>query len=179
MIGKTPPDGDGRVSLAIVPPVSITSTHSQVSYVSNLTGNAPVSPESEFPVSFVLKSSHIGIPLTLLSRIMNMPDEKLFEEGFDSDIQRGPFYKIGVSNEMLVAINEDESVSELVIPLVVATVPKMSREPAQMEKTSSERVIVEELSVYMIDRIHFNELKVKLSKRGVNKSRLKTDLIKN
>ena len=39
-------------------------------------------------------------------------------------------------------------------------------------------MIIEELSVDMIDRMHFNELKVELSKRGVNKSGLKTDLIK-
>ena len=79
---------------------------------------------------------------------------------------------------MFVGMDEDEPVSELVIPPVVATVLEVSREPAQMEKTSSERVIIEELSVYMIDRIHVNELKVELSKRGVNKSGLKTDLMK-
>ena len=39
-------------------------------------------------------------------------------------------------------------------------------------------MIIEELNVDMIDRMHFNELKVELSKRGVNKSGLKTDLIK-
>ena len=178
MIGETPPDGDGGVSPAIVPPVSITTTHSQVSYVSNLTGNAPVSPVSQFPVSLVSKSSHLGIPLTPPSRMMNMPDEKLFEEGYDSDIQRGPFYETGVSDEMFVGMDEDEPVSELAIPPVVATVPEVSREPAQMEKTSSERVIVEELSVNMINRMHINQLKAELSKRGVNKSGLKTDLIK-
>ena len=70
MIGETPPDGDGGVSPAIVPPVLITTTHSQVSYVSNLTGNAHVSPESEFPASLVLKSSHLRIPLTPPSRMM-------------------------------------------------------------------------------------------------------------
>ena len=130
MIGETPPYGDGGVSPAIVPPVSITTTHSQVSYVSNLTGNAPVSPVSQFPVSLVSKSSHLGIPLTPPSRMMNMPDEKLFEEGYDSDIQRGPFYETGVSDEMFVGMDEDEPVSELAIPPVVATVPEVSREPA-------------------------------------------------
>ena len=162
MIGETPPDGDGGVSPAIVPPVSITTTHSQVSYISNLTGNAPVSPVSQFPVSLVSKSSHLGIPLTPPSRMMNMPDEKLFEEGYDSDIQRGPFYETGVSDEMFVGMDEDEPVSELAIPPVVATVPEVSREPAQMEKTSSERVIVEELSVDMINRMHVNQLKAEL-----------------
>ena len=81
MIRETLPDEDGGVLPAIVPPVSITTTHSQVSYVSNLTGNAPVSPESKFPVSPVLKSSHLGIPLIPPSRMINMPDEELFEEG--------------------------------------------------------------------------------------------------
>ena len=75
-------------------------------------------------------------------------------------------------------MDEDEPVSELAIPPVVATVPEVSREPAQMEKTSSERVIVEELSVDMINRMHVNQLKAELSKRRVNKSGLKTDLIK-
>ena len=80
MIGETSPDGDGGVSSAIVPPVSITTIYSQVSYVSNLTGNAPVSPVSQFPVSLVSKSSHLGIPLRSPSRMMNMPDENPFKE---------------------------------------------------------------------------------------------------
>ena len=178
MIGETPPDGDGGVLPAIVPPVSITTTHSQISYVRNLTGNAPVSLVSQFPDSLVSKSLHLGIPLIPPSRMMNMPDEKMFKEGCDSDIQRGPFYETGVSDEMFVTMDEDKSVSELAIPPVMATVLEMSREPAQMEKTSSERVIVEELSVDMINRMHVNQLKAELSKRGVNKSGLKTDLIK-
>ena len=110
--------------------------------------------------------------------MMNIPDEKLFEEGYDSDIQRGHFYETGVSDYMFVGIDEDEPVSELAIPPVVVTVPEVSRELAQMEKTSPERVIVEELSVKMINRIHVYQLKAELSKRGVNKSGLKTDLIK-
>jgi len=89
MIGETPPDWDGGVSPTIVPPVSITTTHSQVSYVTNLTGNTPVSPVFQFPVSLVSKSSHLGIPLTPPSRMMNMPDEKQFEVGYNSDIQYG------------------------------------------------------------------------------------------
>ena len=137
MIGEIPLDGDVGISAAIVPPISITTSQTQDSYVSNLTGNEPVFPESEFPVSLVLKSSHLGIPLTPPSRMMNMPNEKLFEEGYDSDIQWGPFYETGVSDDMLVVMNEDESVSKLVIPPVVATVPEMSREPAQMDKTST------------------------------------------
>ena len=67
---------------------------------------------------------------------------------------------------MFVVMNEDESVSELVIPPVVAIVPEMSREPAQMEKTSTEVVIVKELSVYLIHRMHVNQLKAELSKRA-------------
>ena len=102
MIGETPPDGDGGVSPAIVHHVSITTAHSQVSYVSNLTGNAPVSPVPQFPVSLVSKLSHLGIPLIPPSRMMNMPDEKLFGEGYDSDIQSKPFYETGVSDEMFV-----------------------------------------------------------------------------
>ena len=62
-----------------------------------------------------------------------MPDEELFEEGYDSDIQRGPFYETDISDETCVAMDEDESVSELVIPPVVATVLEMSREPAQCD----------------------------------------------
>ena len=174
MIGETPPDGDGEISVAIVPSMSIMTSYTQDSYIINLTGNAPVSPEFEFPVSLVLKSSHIGIPLTPPSRMMNIPDEELFEE-----VQRWPFYETGISDEMFVVMNEDELISELVIPPVEATVPEMSREPAQMEKTSTERVIVKESSVDLIDRMHVDQLKAELSKRGVNKSRLKTDLIKN
>ena len=152
--GKTSPDENGGVLAAIVLPVSITTRHTQDSYIRNLNGNAPVSHESEFPISLVLKSSHLGIPLIPPSRMINIPDEKLFEEGYGSDIQRGPFHEIGVSDEILVVMDEDESVSELVIPPVVATLPSMSREPAQMEKTSTERVIVKELRVDLIVRMH-------------------------
>ena len=177
MIGETPPDGDGEISVAIVPSMSIMTSYTQDSYIINLTGNAPVSPEIEFPVLPVLKSLHLGIPLTPPSRMMNIPDEVFLDEGYVSDIQIEPFYETGTSNEMLDTMDEDEPVSELVIPPIVATVPEVSREPAQMERTSSERVIVEELSVDMINRMHVNQLKAELSKRGVNKSGLKTDLI--
>ena len=166
MIGETPPDGDGGVSPAIVPPVSITTTHSQASYVSNLIGNAPVSPQSEFPVSLVLKSSHLGIPLTPPSRMMNIPDEVFLDEGYVSDIQIEPFYETGASDEILDVMDEDEPVSKLVIPPVVATVPKMSREPAQMEKTSTYRVIVKEWSVDLFNMMYVNQLKAELSKCG-------------
>ena len=89
MIGETPLDGDGGMSAAIVPSMSIMTSHTQNSCISNLIRNAPVFPESEFPVSPVLKSSHLGIPLAPPSRIMNIPDEELFDEGYDSNIQRG------------------------------------------------------------------------------------------
>ena len=60
--------------------------------------------------------------------------KSFFEEGYDSDIQKGLFYETGVSDDIFVAMDEDESVSELVIPPVVTTVPEMSRELAQMKK---------------------------------------------
>ena len=92
--------------------------------------------------------------------------------------KEGLLYETGVSDEIFVVMDKDESVSELVIPPVVAILPEMRLEPAQMEKTSTEVVIVKELSVNLIHRMHVNQLKAELSKRGVNKSRLKTDLIK-
>ena len=166
MIGETPPDGDGEISVAIVPSMSIMTSYTKDSYIINLTGNAPVSPEFEFLVSPVLKSLHLGIPLTPPSRMMNIPDEVFLDEGYVSDIQIEPFYETGVSDEMLDVMDEDEPVSELVISPVVVTVPKMSREPAQMEKTSTYRVIVKEWSVDLFNMMYVNQLKAELSKCG-------------
>ena len=51
--------------------------------------------------------------------MMNIPDENLFYERYDIDMQRWLFYETGISDEMFVPMNEDEPVSELVIPPVV------------------------------------------------------------
>ena len=65
----------------------IMTNDTQNSVVSHLTGNASVTLEPVFPILPDLKSTYLGILLTLPSRMMNIPDEKLFEEGYDSDIQ--------------------------------------------------------------------------------------------
>ena len=77
-------------------------------------------------------------------------------------MQRWLFYETGVSNEMFVPMNEDEPVSELVIPPVVATVSKINVEPVQINQTTTERVIVKKISVDMIDKMHVSPLEVEL-----------------
>ena len=59
-------------------------------------------------------------------------------------------------------MNEDEPVSELVIPPVVATVSKINVEPVQINQTTTERVIVKKISVDMIDKMHVSPLEVEL-----------------
>ena len=150
----------------------------QNSVVSHLTGNASVTLEPVFPVSPDLKSTHLGILLTLPSRMMNIPDEELFEEEYERYATRRNFYETRVGDETYIAIDEGEPVSVLVIPPVVSTGPEMSVELVEMDKTTTERVIVKELIADMIDKIHVIQLKAELSKRGINKSGLKADVLK-
>ena len=41
----------------------------------------------------------MGVPLTLLCRVMGMPSEAISEEGYDSDMHFGPFIQDGVVEE--------------------------------------------------------------------------------
>ena len=44
---------------------------------------------------------------------MNIVSDNLFEEGYDSDGQMGPFYEHGVSDEEFFTMTEDEPVREI------------------------------------------------------------------
>ena len=91
---------------------------------------------------------------------------------------RRNLYETRVGDEIYSAIDEGEPVSVLVIPPVVATGPEMSVELVEMDKTTTERVIVKELIADMIDKILVIQLQAVLLKRGINKSGLKADVLK-
>ena len=57
----------------------------------------------------------MGLPLTPLSCIMEMPSEVILEEGYDSDMQFGPFIQDGVVEEEFASVEEEEkTVTEMV-----------------------------------------------------------------
>ena len=53
------------------------------------------------------------MPPTPPSRVMNIVSDNLFEEGYDSYGQMGPFYEQGVSDEEFFTMTEDEPVREI------------------------------------------------------------------
>ena len=104
------------------------------------------------------------MPPTPPSRVMNIVSDELFEEGYDSDGQMGPFYEHGVSDEEFVTMKEDGLVREI----EVMPAPEMET-PA-----SAEPVLTDEI----IDTMKFKDLRYALSKSGVNKAGLKGELVR-
>ena len=67
---------------------------------------------------------------------MNIVSDELFEEGYDSGGQMGPFYEHGVSDEDFVTMTEDEPVREI----EVTPAPKMDT-PASAEPVLTDKII--------------------------------------
>ena len=61
---------------------------SQVSVRSNLSGASPVTPQNYLPLQ---TPDNMGLLLTPLCRVMEMRSEEILEEGYDSDMQFGPY----------------------------------------------------------------------------------------
>ena len=110
MSGETPPNcNDGDPAFTPLP-VSIQSNEPQL----NITRTINVDPLSTLlptlPSLPTLNLTNLGMPPTPPSRVMNIVSDELFEEGYDSDGQMGPFYEHGVSDEEFVTMTEDEPV---------------------------------------------------------------------
>ena len=56
------------------------------------------------PASPTLNLTNLGMLRTPPSRVMNIVSDNLFEEGYDSDGQMGPFYEHGVCDEEFVTM---------------------------------------------------------------------------
>ena len=51
----------------------------------------------------------MGLPLTTLCRVMEIPNEAVSEEGYNSDMQFVPFIQYGVVEEAFVSMDELEN----------------------------------------------------------------------
>ena len=105
----------------------------------------------------------MGLPATPPSRVLNMPSIELIDQGYDSDMQIGPFFETGVADETFVSMDED--VLEEVAP------------PAQVQEVEPETASDPVLTSETIDKMKVAELRVALDARGMSKTGLKTVLI--
>ena len=93
--------GDGTEDIAVN---QIETAQSPAGDVSNITEPtpAPVGPV-EPPES----PQDIGVPAAPARRALTMPDVRLFEEGYDTDRNEGPFEQSGVDNEQFASMDEE------------------------------------------------------------------------
>ena len=164
MSGETPPNHNDDDTADTPLPVSIQTNEPQPSIVSTITVDPPSTPPPTLPALPTLNLTNLRMPPTPPSRVMNIVSDELFEEGYDSDGQMGPFYEHGVSDEEFVTMTEDEPVQEI----EVTPAPEM--ETAE----SAEPVLTDEI----IDTMKVKDLRDALSKRGVNKAGLKGELVR-
>ena len=113
MSGETPPNRNDGDTAATPLPVSIQTNEPQLSIASTITVDPPSTPPPTLPASPTLNLTNLGMPPTPPSRVMNIVSDELFEEGYDSDGQMGPFYEHGVSDEEFFTMTEDEPVREI------------------------------------------------------------------
>ena len=164
MSWETPPNRNDGDTAATPLPVSIQTNEPQLSIASTITVNPTSTPPPTLPASPTLNLTNLDMPPTPPSRVMNIVSDKLFEEGYDSDGQMGPFYEHGVSDENFVTMTEDEPVREI----AVTPAPKIET-PA-----SAEPVLTDEI----IDTMKVKDLIDSHSKHGVNKAGMKGQVVR-
>ena len=111
--GKNPlnlNDGDTADTLF---PVSILSNESQLRISSTITVDPPSTPPPTLPALPTLNLTNLGMPPTPPSCMLNIVSDELFEEGYGSGDQMGPFYEHGGRDEEFFTMTEDEPVREL------------------------------------------------------------------
>ena len=96
------------------PPEDIKVDASQGSVRSNLSDASPATPQT--PLS-ILTSVNMGLPLTTLCHVIGMPSEAILEEGYDSNMQFGPFIQDGEVEEEFASMDE---VEKTVIEILIA-----------------------------------------------------------
>ena len=163
-MGKLRPNRKNGDNAATPIPGSIQTNEAQLSIASTITVDPPSTPPPTLPASPTLNLTSLRMPPTPPSRVMNIVSDELFEEGYDSDGQMGPFYEHGVSDEEFFTMTEDEPVRGI----EVTPAPEMET-PA-----SAELVLNDEI----IGTMKVKDLRDALSKRGVNKAGLKGGLVR-
>ena len=98
MRGETLPNCNDGDTAATLLPVYIHTNEPQLSIARTITVDPPSTPPPTFPALPTLNLTNLGMVPTPSSRVMNIVSDELFEEGYYSDGQMGPFYEHGVSD---------------------------------------------------------------------------------
>ena len=163
MSGETLPNRNDGDTGATPLHVCIQTNEPQLSIVRTITVDPPLTLLPTLPASSTLNLTNLVMLATPPSRVTNIVSDELFEEGYDSDGQMGPFYENRVSDQEFFTMTEDEPVREI----EVTPAPKMET-PASAEPFLTNKIIDTMKVKYMRDDI---------SKRGVNKAGLKGELV--
>jgi len=93
-----------------------------------------------------------------------MPQDEMLEDGYDTDLQLGPFYEDGVSDEVFVSMDEDA-------PEVPATniAPPIHTKNSDDLKCAASTPSNSELKKEDISKLKVAELRIELGKRGLSK----------
>ena len=134
MSGETPPNRNNGNTAASPLPVSIQTNEPQLSIASTITVDPTWTPPPTSPALPTLNVTNLGMRQQTPSRVMNILSDELFEEGYDSDGQMGPFYEHGVSDEKFFTMTEDETVREIEVTPALKMETPASADPVLTEK---------------------------------------------
>ena len=163
MDGETQRNDQGCDAVERVPPGTLQLDEHEGSTLSSITPQVIATPER-----ITEKQQHVemGLPPTPPLRTLNIPEQPLLEEGYDSDMQRGPFYQDGVRDEMFFDMSEDA-------PEVVEAILLPDDATENIENSTTTNMLTDE----QIGAMKVVELRTELEKRGMSKNGLKNVLI--
>ena len=110
MRGETPPNHNDGDTAATPLPVSTQTNEPHLRITSTITVDPPSTSPPTFPASPTLNLTNLGLPPTPPSCVIYIVSYELFEEGYYSDGQMGPFYEHVLSDEEFVTMTKDEPV---------------------------------------------------------------------
>ena len=142
------------------PPEAIKVDASKGGVQSNLSDASPATPQNPL---YIITLENMGLLLPPPFRVMEMPSESLLQEGYDSDMQFGPFIQDGVLEEEFASMDE---VEKNVIEVV-------TQEPGDSEECKYAPV----LKIDDIKKMKVMELRRALKARGMTKNGLKALLV--
>ena len=84
------------------------------------------------------------LPLTLSCQVLQLPQDKMLEDGYDADTQLGPSYKDAFSEEVFVSIDEvaPDALALNITPLINTRsgISEMKREDTTKMKVNGVRI---------------------------------------
>ena len=144
------------------PPGTLQIDKHEGSTLSSITSQVTGTPKK---IGEQQQSIEMGLPPTPPLRKLKMPDLSLLEEGYDSDMQIGPFYQDGVHDKGFVIMDEDalEEPESILVPDNAAE--------------NVENLSPVTLTDKQINGMKVLELRQELEKRGMSKNGLKSVLV--